>query len=217
MQEPLIGIIDTGVNAWHSHVRGRVDGCRIHTDQGGAVLEDGEFGDTLGHGTAVAGVLREALPLAGLFVVKVFDNERNTYPSLVARAILRSCAAGCDFINLSLALPPGYGADLVLDACETALDSGVVLVAAGHPQHADLLPASLPGVHGVIADDTLGPQEVRLDGTGPYPCRAHGKSRPLPGVPAAFNLSGHSLACARVTAYLAKEKQSGKKGSGRIA
>jgi subtilisin family serine protease len=203
MQAPLIGIIDTGVNAWHSHVRGQVDGCRIYAGEDGTICEDSEFGDTLGHGTAVAGVLREALPAARLFAVRVFDNERRTYPSLVARAILSACAAGCDFINLSLALPPGSGAELVRDACNLALGNGVVLVAAGDRQRADLLPASLPGVHGVIADDALGPGEVRMNGSEPYACRAHGKPRPLPGVPTAFNLTGHSLACARVTAYLA--------------
>ena len=30
MSRPLaIGLVDTGVNGWHSHVRGRVDGCAL--------------------------------------------------------------------------------------------------------------------------------------------------------------------------------------------
>ncbi len=205
MSSLQIGIIDTGINPWHSHVRGHVDGCRIYLDDDGRIREGDDYSDPLGHGTAIAGVIREALPNAGLFAIRVFDHERSTYPSLLARAILRACAAGCDLINLSLALPPVDAATRVAQACEAALENGVVLVAAGHPEKPGLLPASLPGVHGVIADDSLDVDEVVLNGPGAYHCHARGRPRDLPAIPSECNLSGHSLACARVTACLAKK------------
>ncbi len=34
-----VGVVDTGVNPWHSHVRGRVRGCRIFRDPEGLVRE----------------------------------------------------------------------------------------------------------------------------------------------------------------------------------
>ena len=82
-----IGIVDTGVNAWHSHVRGKVSGCRIYLAADGTVHEDGDFRDPVGHGTAVAGVIREAFPDAEICAVRVFDGGDTTYPSLVARGI----------------------------------------------------------------------------------------------------------------------------------
>ena len=99
-----IGIVDTGVNPWHSHVRGHVTGCRIHAGADGTIAEDGDFSDPVGHGTAVAGVIREAFPDAEIYAVRVFDAVDVTYPSLVARGILRAAAEGCAFVNLSLSL-----------------------------------------------------------------------------------------------------------------
>jgi hypothetical protein len=204
VQKLLIGIIDTGINPWHSHVRGEVRGCRIYLNGKGKICEDSDSNDPVGHGTAVAGVLRKALPEAGFFTVRVFENGLTTYPSLVARGILRAAAERCDFINLSLALPPGSGAELIAEACVAAREAGSVLVAAGHPRQPDLLPASLPGVYGVICDDELNDDEIELQGQGPYPCRASGIPRKLDNIPSRANLRGHSLACARVTAYLAR-------------
>lgn len=199
----LIGIVDTGINPWHSHVRGDVRGCRIFVNSDGKICEDSDFYDPVGHGTAVAGVLREALPEAAFVAIRVFEQELTTYPSLVARGILRAAVAGCDVINLSLALPSGSGAELIADACVAAQEAGAILVAAGHPEHPDLLPASLPGVYGVISDDELEDDEIEMQGEGPYPCRARGVPRNLDNLPPKANLWGHSLACARVAAYLA--------------
>jgi len=200
----LIGIVDTGINAWHSHVRGAVRGCRIFLDGEGKICEDDDFSDPVGHGTAVAGVIRQALPQAELFAVRVFDHSLNTYPSLVARGILRAAAEGCDLINLSLASPPGPGSDAIADACDAARRAGSVLVAATD-RRCGTLPAALPGVYGVVCDDALEDQEVKLEmRTGASPrCRARGLPRQLTGVPPKANLWGPSLACARVTAYLA--------------
>jgi Subtilase family len=180
-----------------------VRGCRIFVNNDGKICEDSDYHDPVGHGTAVAGVLRKALPEAAFIAIRVFEQELTTYPSLVARGILRAAVAGCDVINLSLALPSSSGAELIADACVAAQEAGAILVAAGHPEHPDLLPASLPGVYGVISDDELEDDEIEMQGEGPYPCRARGVPRNLDNIPPKANLWGHSLACARVTAYLA--------------
>jgi subtilisin family serine protease len=115
-----------------------VQGCRIYVDGDGKICEDNDFHDPVGHGTAVAGVLRQALPEARFFAVRVFEDGLTTYPSLVARGILRAAEAGCDVINLSLALPSATGAELVTEACLLAQEAGAVLVAAGHPERPGL-------------------------------------------------------------------------------
>lgn len=203
MHRLLIGILDTGINPWHSHVRGAVTGCRVYLNSRGEICEDGDFRDRVGHGTAVAAVVRKALPQAALFAIRVFEDGLATYPSLVARGILRAAAEGCSVINLSLALPPGCGDKKIVDACTVAREAGSVLVAAGDPLRTGLLPASLPGVYGVICDNELEDDQIKIRGEGPYPCRAPGRPRQLEDIPSVANLSGHSLACARVTAHLA--------------
>ena len=198
-----IGVVDTGVNPWHSHVRGEVAGCRIQLRPDGTIHEDGDFHDPVGHGTAVAGVIREALPDAAIYAVRVFGAGAATYPSLVARGILRAAAEQCAFVNLSLSVPPGPGDDVVAAACAAAIDAGCVLVASARPDQPGWLPAALPGVYAVSADDRLEFGEVRA--RGPWQLAAPGRPRDLGLVPRDANLCGHSFACARGLVYLVRQ------------
>jgi len=198
-----IGVIDTGVNPWHSHVGGGVTGLRIYLDGDGRMREDGDFRDLVGHGTAVAGILRQQLPDAELFAVRVFERDLTSYPSLVARAVLRAAAEGCSILNLSLGMSPGPGSELLTAACREVMETGCIIVAAGHPANARLLPAAIPGVLGVTADDLVAAGEVRLDQRRRYLYAASGRPRDLEGVPTSGNLWGASFACARVTAHVA--------------
>lgn len=208
--EPFrIGIIDTGVNPWHSHVRGQVRGRRIFVDALGRIQEDEDFRDLVGHGTAVAGILRQGLPEAELFVLRVFDAELKSFPSLVARAVLRAAAEGCRIINLSLGVPPGPGTAVLVDACRLVQEAGAVLVAAGHPQKPGLLPAALPGVIGVVADDRLPPGELEITSGRAYSHAASGWPRELENPAGTRNLWGNSFACARVTLRLAVAMEAG--------
>ncbi|WP_169709631.1 S8 family peptidase [Deferrisoma camini] len=199
-----VGVVDTGVNPWHSHVRGAVAGCRVFLDPRGRIREDGEFFDPVGHGTAVAGVLRQELPGAEIYAVRVFGAGLTTYPSLVARGMLRAAAEGCAVINLSLAVPPGPGSALIAEACGLVRRAGCRVVAAGDAGGRVVLPAALPGVLGVVADDALADGEVGVGG-GPYPFRAPGRPRDLAGLPRGANLLGGSFACARVAARAARD------------
>jgi len=202
-----IGIVDTGVNPWHSHVRGDVSGCRIHVGPDGTIQEDGDFRDPVGHGTAVAGLIRQAFPDAAIFAVRVFDAAPATYPSLVARGILRAAAEQCAFVNASLAIPPGPGDEVLIAACAAVLETGCVIVASARPDRPGWLPASLPGVYGVTADDTLPFGEVR--NAGPWQLRAPGRPRDLESVSREANLWGHSFACARGLVHLANGWRAG--------
>ena len=198
-----IGIVDTGVNSWHSHVRGDVTGCRIHVGPDGTIQEDGDFRDPVGHGTAVAGVIREAFPEAAIYAVRVFGAGEATFPSLVARGILRAAAAQCDFVNLSVSIPPGPGDDVVTAACAAVIEARCVLVTSARPDRPGWLPAALPGVYAVTADDTLAAGDVRA--CGPRQLVASGRPRDLGFVPREANLCGHSFACARGLVFLARQ------------
>jgi subtilisin family serine protease len=199
----LIGVIDSGINPWHSHVRGGVYGCSLNLDGAGRIVEGDNIQDLIGHGTAVAGVLREQLPEAVFFAVRVFGRDLSAFPSLVARAILRAAAEGCAILNLSLGMAAGPGSGVLVDACAAARDSGCTLVAAGRPGCPGLLPASLPEVIGVIADDRLPAGKIEVVPGRMYPYSACGRPRILDGLPPSANLWGNSFACARVTAYIA--------------
>ena len=87
-----IAIIDSGIHAGHPHV-GQVAG-------GVEITQTGERQDTidrLGHGTAVAGAIREKAPDAELYAVKVFDRKLSTSGSVIVRALAWCRAQGHGF------------------------------------------------------------------------------------------------------------------------
>jgi subtilisin family serine protease len=200
-----IGVVDSGVNPWHSHVSGGVYGCRFYMAEDGSIREDDDIRDLVGHGTAVAGILRQQLPDAEIFAVRVFERDLTSYPSLVARGVLRAAAEGCSFINLSLAMPLGPGAELLYMACAEAMEAGCVIVSAGHAEKRVLLPASIPGVLGVVADDRVPEGEIRVVRGRSFPYAATGRPRELERAGHADNFWGNSFACARVTAHFAAQ------------
>ena len=200
-----IGVVDTGLNPWHSHVRGNVTGCRIFVGPDGRLHEDVDFRDEVGHGTAVAAVIREAFPDAEIFAVRVFGAGDATYPSLVARGILRAAAEQCGFVNLSLSVAPGRGDEVLTTACVVAREAGCVLVASARPDRRGWLPASLPGIYAVTTDDALNFGDVRID--GPFQLAAPGSPRDLGFVSRGANLWGPSFACARGLVHLARESR----------
>jgi hypothetical protein len=186
-----IAIIDSGIHEGHPHV-GRVAGGVHFTADG----EARDPVDRLGHGTAVAAAIREKVPDADLFAVKVFDRRLTVRIEAILRALEWCRAERMDVINLSLGTP---NQDHRAPLLAAVADNGVV-VSAAH-----LLPGSLPGVVGVAADESCPRDEFRRDGetflASPYP-------RPIPGVPPSHNLQGVSFAVANMTGFVARALQS---------
>jgi hypothetical protein len=182
-----IAIIDSGMHAGHPHVGEIAGGVEITADGIGP-----DAMDRLGHGTAVAGAIREKAPDAQLFAVKVFDRRLSANIDVIVRA-LEWCREHCmDLVNLSL----GTGNPAHRDAFLRVLSDDLLVVSA-----AGALPGSLPGVIGV-APDPVCPRDVfRYDDgmfyASPYP-------RPIPGVPIDRNLHGASFAVANMTGLVAR-------------
>jgi len=185
-----IAIIDSGIYEGHPHV-GRV-AAAVHATATG-------WGDDpvdhLGHGTAVAAAIREKMPEADLFAVKIFDRRLAANIEAVMRALKWCRDEGMDFVNLSLGTAnPDHRARFV-----EAITGGMVVISA-----APMLPGSLAGVIGVDSDESCPRDAFRYqDGVfyaSPYP-------RPIPGVPRSQNLQGVSFAVANMTGLAAQVRE----------
>jgi len=186
-----IAVIDSGIHAGHPHV-GEIAGAVHFTGEG----QGDDPLDRLGHGTAVAGAIRERVPAAELFAVKVFDRRLTAPIGALLRALAWCRDERMDVVNLSLGTAnPEHRA-----ALEEALHGNAVIVSAAH-----MLPGSLAGVVGVAADATCSRDRFRYrDGlylASPYP-------RPIPGVPPERNLHGVSFAVANMTGFVALAMES---------
>lgn len=183
-----IAIVDSGIHGGHPHV-GAVAGS--------VYFAGDDSVDRLGHGTAVAGAIREKAPDAELFAVKVFDRRLSAEIGAIVRALAWCRQSRMDIVNLSLGTAnPEHRAMLE----EVVRGNGVVVSAAG------MLPGTLDGVVAVQADASCSRERFRFrDGAflaSPYP-------RPIPGVPPERNLSGVSFAVANMTGFVAMALSTG--------
>lgn len=187
-----IGIIDSGIHAGHPHV-GSIAGAIQFTADG----IGGDAVDRLGHGTAVAGAIREKVPEAELFAIKVFDRRLSAEIGAILRSLQWCRENAMDVVNLSL----GTANPEHREALAAALrDNGIVVSAAG------MLPGDLGGVVAVEGDASCPRDRFRERNgiflTSPYP-------RPIPGVPPERNLNGVSFAVANMTGFVARTLAAG--------
>ena len=182
-----IAIIDSGIHPGHPHV-GEIAGAVQITAAG--ISNDAV--DRLGHGTAVAGAIREKAPDAELYAVKVFDRRLTANIGVILRALQWCRDHYMDLVNLSLGTENPAHRESFL----RILGDDLLVVSA-----ANVLPGSLPGVIGVLPDPDCPRDAFRYDAgvfhASPYP-------RPIPGVPIARNLQGASFAVANMTGLVAR-------------
>ena len=190
-----VAVVDSGIYADHPHVNGIAGGVAIVGD---------DLVDRLGHGTAVAAVIREKAPDAGIFAVKIFDRKLATDALMLAGAIRWCAENGMEWINLSLGTANTEHTELLQRAVDDALSRGARVVSAY-----GWLPGSLPCAIPVLLDWECSRGECRLrelpDGRTAY-C-ASGYPRPIPGVSPERNFKGISFAVANVTGWLASKRK----------
>lgn len=198
-----VAIIDSGVNAAHPHVGSISGGVHILGDR-----HEDCYTDYLGHGTAVAGAIREKASDAEIFAVKVFERQLATSGVILLRAIDWCLDCEMDFINLSLGtLNPVYISGFE-ERIAKAKKFGGIIIAAYEMNGQPAYPGSLEGVAGVVLDNNCprnSPREIRRNGRVLY--AASGYPRDIPGVPRERNLQGISFAVANVTGFLAHAAQ----------
>ena len=196
-----IAVIDSGVHAAHPHVGGVSAGIGIRDD--GSIVDDDV--DRLGHGTAVTAAIREKVPDADIFAIKVFWRSLATDVATLVRAIEEAAARGAAVINLSLGTSDMRHRDALQAAVATARARGALVVAAYDDAGVSWLPGCLEEAIGVRADwncaretfDIAVVTDRRLLVTSAYP-------RDIPGIPRERNLSGVSFAVANATGFVAR-------------
>lgn len=199
-----IAVVDSGINPAHSHV-GRIEGgVSLIVDSEGGIVRGGDFGDEIGHGTAIAGVIKWKAPTARLHAVRIFRRELRASAALLAAALEWAVDEDMKVIHLSLGIDPGEDADALAAICRLARDKGITIVASARSPADNILPASLDSVIGVCRNDDCDEESLIYYPESPIEFGAHGMPRPLPGVPTEMNYSGHSFAAAHVTARVAR-------------
>src|SRR5439155_11439850 len=119
-------VIDSGVHAAHPHVGGVAGGIGIRED--GTLSND--YVDRLGHGTAVAAVIREKVPDAEILVIKVFWRTLATDITMLIRGLEEAAERGAAVINLSLGTAELRHEERLEDAVAKVRRHGSIVVSA---------------------------------------------------------------------------------------
>lgn len=151
--------------------------------------------DRLGHGSAVAEVIRRACPAARIRHAQVFSARPVTSALRVAAAVDWLVAGEAQIIVLAL----GLGADRapLREACARAIAAGVALVAASPSTGAPCLPADYPGVIGAAGDARCGWEDISALRPGVFGAWCGSPERGGRG------MGGASLGAARIAGHLA--------------
>ena len=199
-----VAVIDSGVHASHPHIGGVAGGVTI-----GEELDEKNYTDVIGHGTAVMAAIKEKAPDAEYFAVRVFYSSLRTTVDLLIRAIEWSMANRIDVINLSLGTTNPAHRDRFTPVIARALEKGLILVSARDADGTPTLPGSLAGVIGVELDWDCSRHTYYCKSTSEgLALVASGYPRSLPGVPPARNLHGISFAVANATGFVVRACES---------
>ena len=194
-----IAIIDSGVNPWHSHVQGVAGGVCLRRHDTGDITESKDYLDSLGHGTAIAGIVREKIPEARLYAVKIFERKLAAPASLLLAAMKWAMMKQVNIIHLSLGLEKREFRQDLERICRKAFERNIVIVAAARTADDHVYPSTFKTVIGVYWN-----RDCDMDCLVYHPGNSiefgtYGQPRALPGMPQKLNFRGSSFAAAHVT------------------
>ncbi|MDM8523192.1 S8 family serine peptidase [Desulfococcaceae bacterium HSG8] len=200
---PDIAIIDSGINPWHIHVQGVEGGIAFYSDSEG-LTTDGDFRDAIGHGTAIAGIIREKIPSARMYAVKIFHEELNAPVSLLLGALEWAIDKNIKIIHLSLGTERETYRNELESLCQYAFDKGIVMLAAARSPDDRVFPSVFETVIGVCWDRGCNETSIRYYPGEKVEFGAYGWPRAIPGLPQEKNFCGNSFAAAHITARVAQ-------------
>jgi subtilisin family serine protease len=134
-------ILDSGIEAGHPLV-GELEGAVTVSigPTGEAVIEDDIEGDTCGHGTACAGIVRALAPDCALFSVRVLGRGYTGSGRVLLAGLSWAIEQGFDVINMSLSTTKQEHASSLHEIADRAYFRGTMLVASAHNMPVESFP-----------------------------------------------------------------------------
>jgi subtilisin len=201
-----VGVIDSGVDGKHPAFAGKI---RAHydvlTDSSGVRCVPAEPTDSIGHGTATAGIILQLAPEVEIHSVKVIGEEaKGTAEQLVA-GLTFALDQEFDVINMSLGTTDERFSGQLGALADRAFHEGRILVAAANNFKKVAYPAQFSSVLGVDMEDFEDPESLRYEWGLPIELAARGVYVEAPAMGGGTQLfTGTSFACPHVTGLLAR-------------
>ena len=200
-------LVDSGIDAGHPDV-GEVQGSFEVTSAGrGSAVVPVAPGDSCGHGTACAGIIRSLAPECELYSVRVLGSHYNATAEAFIAGLRWAVEQSFDVVNLSLSTTRRRYAGELHALADQAYFAGTVLVAAAHNSPVESFPWRFASVISVGSHAVSDPGLLLYNPRPPVEFFAYGTEvdAAWPGG-ARTRITGNSLAAPHVAGYCALAK-----------
>ncbi len=204
-----VAIIDSGVEPDHPAVGGRlVASYKIEApadpDEEPPVLEDADPIDTVGHGTACAGIIHAIAPGADLVSIRVLGPDNRGKGIVFAAGLAFAIEQRYPVVNLSLSSKSEALYGTFHDLVDQAYFAGMLLVSAANNLPGASYPSLFSSVVSVAAHDVADPWTYFHNPAPPVEFGAYGLDVPVAWrVGGRIQASGNSFAAPHIAAIAA--------------
>lgn len=210
-----IGIIDTGCDRDHKRfVDLEIEGLTIYKNENNEILTIKEkFSDNKGHGTGIVSIIHNNSTLSKIIVVKIESYDNGVSEDLFVEAIeYLTNHTEAKILNISMGVNTNSPSEQLKEACQSAFDKGVIIVASAYYKHDNLcFPANFKTVFGVGSGIVKNKENFRFLGVDSFVnilAKGGFQRVAIPGNKYQFS-TGTSLATAHFTGIIAKAYEKG--------
>jgi subtilisin family serine protease len=203
----VVAVVDSGVDADHLAVRGRVT-RRLRVDVDGEharVVDDARGADVVGHGTACAGIIAGIAPAAELVSIRVLGADNRGKGRAVAAAVEWAIGEGVSIVNLSLSSRSEAMFGPFHELADRAYFANVLLVCAANNVPGPSYPSLFAAVVSVAAHDVPDPDVWFYNPTPPVEFGAFGVDVDVPWRDGGrIRATGNSFAAPHIAGHAAR-------------
>ena len=168
-------ILDSGIEVGHPLV-GDVQGLYAISlgEEGETIVSDDEQGDTCGHGTACAGIVRSLAPECELHSVRVLGGGYTGSGKVLVAGLRWAIEQGFDVVNMSLSTTKRDLAGTLRELADSAYFQRTVLVASAHNMPVESFPWRFSSVISVGSHESADPMTFYFNPEPPVEFFARG-------------------------------------------
>jgi len=201
-----VAVIDSGVDGGHPAFAGKI---RAHydvvSDDDGVRCVPARPTDSIGHGTATAGIILQIAPEVELTTVKVIGEDASGTAEQLMAGLSFALDQGFDVINMSLGTTDDRHARELSALADRAFHDGRIIVAAANNFGLVAYPANFSSVIGVDMEGFDNPESLRYTWGQPIELGARGVYVEAPSMGGGTQLyTGTSFACPHVSGLVAR-------------
>lgn len=201
-----VAVIDSGIDAAHPAIDGRVNGyVSISEENGEFVYDESPHEDACGHGTACAGIIRSIVPDCELYSIKVLGSAMTGRGTVFAAGLRWAIEHDMHVCNLSLGTTKRDLLAAFHELADVAYFKRIMLVTAANNMPVPSYPSMFASVLSVASHSLGDPDVFFYNPKPPVEFGAHGIDVRIAWQKGEWiTATGNSFAAPHITGFVAR-------------